>query len=214
MPRKATPKSSKRPDPSHAIIESALELAAERGWERVGLADIADAAGLSLAELREQFPSKTAILAAHAAWVDGEVLAGRDPDMADRPATERLFDIVMKRFDVLNPHKAGLRAVLRSYRCDPEAMVCGSMTLRRSMRWMLEAADLSTAGLQGRLRVKALGALYLSVLPVWLRDDSEDMARTMAALDRRLKRLDGLARTLCRFAPRRTQANGATAEAG
>ena len=203
MPRKTASGAGKRKDAPQAIIESALTLAASRGWSRVGLGDIAEAAEVSLAELRAAFSSKSAIVAAYAAAIDREVLAARDSEVAGRPATERLFDVLMKRFDLLNAHKEGVGAIMRSCPSDPEAILCGPLTLRRSMRWMLEAADLSSAGLQGGLRVKALSALYLSMLPVWLRDDSEDMARTMAVLDRRLRRLDRLTRTLCRFAPRR-----------
>ena len=203
MPRKTASGAGKRKDAPQAIIESALTLAASRGWSRVGLGDIAEAAEVSLAELRAAFSSKSAIVAAYAAAIDREVLAARDPEMPGRPATERLFDVLMKRFDLLNAHKEGVGAIMRSCPSDPEAILCGPLVLRRSMRWMLEAADLSSAGLQGGLRVKALSALYLSMLPVWLHDDSEDMARTMAVLDRRLRRLDRLTRTLCRFAPRR-----------
>ena len=215
MPRKAAPR-GKRSDLPLSIIESALKLAAERGWARVGLGDIAEAAGVSLAEMRDHFSSKRAIVAAYTARIDREVLAARDPEMEGRPATERLFDVLMKRFDLLNAHKEGVGAILRSCPTDPEAILCGPVTLRRSMRWMLEAAGLSSAGLRGRLRVKALEALYLSMLPVWLRDDSEDMARTMAVLDRRLGRLDNMTRSLCRLAPGRgwSEPKPAEAEAG
>ena len=123
--------------------------------------------------------------------------------MAGRPATERLFDVIMKRFDLMNAHRDGVVAIVRSGPCNPEAMLCEPVRLRRSMRWMLEAADLSSAGLRGQLRIKALCALYVSMLRVWLHDDSEDMARTMAVLDRRLRRLDRLTRSLCSLAPRR-----------
>ncbi len=216
MPRKAAPRAGKRSDVPQTIIESALKLAAERGWARVGLGDIAEAAGVSLAEMRDHFSSKHAIVAAYAARIDREVLAARDPEMEGRPATERLFDVLMKRFDLLNAHKDGVGAILRSCPTDPEAILCGPVTLRRSMRWMLEAAGLSSAGVRGRLRAKALEALYLSMLPVWLRDDSEDMARTMAVLDRRLGRLDRMTRSLCRLAPGRdwSDATPAEAEAG
>ena len=203
MPRKTASGAGKRKDARQAIVESTLTLAASRGWARVGLGDIAEAAEVSLAEVREEFSSKSAIVAAYAADIDRAVLAARDPEMAGRPATERLFDVLMKRFDLLNAHKDGVGAIARSCPSDPEAILCGPVTLRRSMRWMLEAADLSSAGLRGGLRVQALSALYLSMLPVWLRDDSEDMARTMAVLDRRLRRLDGLTRSLCRLAPGR-----------
>lgn len=212
MPRKAASGAGKRRDARQAMIESALTLAASRGWTRVGLRDIAEAAEVSLAELRAEFSSKNAIVAAYAADIDRAVLAARDPEMAGRPATERLFDVLMKRFDLLGAHKDGVGAIVRSAPSNPEGALCGSFTMRRSMRWMLEAADLSSGGLRGELRVNALYALYLSMLRVWLHDDSDDMARTMAVLDRRLKRLDGLTRSLCRFAPRRDWRDAQPAE--
>jgi hypothetical protein len=52
---------------------------------------------------------------------------------------------------------------------------------------MLEAAGVSAAGLRGRLRRQLLTGLYLSVLRVFLDDDSSDLARTMALLDQRLR---------------------------
>ena len=148
MPRKTASGAGKRKDARQAIVESALTLAASRGWARVGLGDIAEAAEVSLAEVREAFSSKTAIVVAYTADIDRAVLAARDPEMAGRPATERLFDVLMKRFDLLNAHKDGVGAIVRSCPSDPEAILCGPVMLRRSMRWMLEAADLSSAGLR------------------------------------------------------------------
>ena len=214
MPRKTAAGAGKRKDVPQTIIESALTLAASSGWARASLGDIAEAAGVSLAELRAEFSSKSAIVAAYSASVDREVLAARDPEMAGRPATERLFDVLMKRFDLLNAHREGVVAIVRSAPSNPEGVLCGSLTMRRSMRWMLEAADLSSAGLRGELRVNALCTLYLTMLRVWIHDDSEDMARTMAVLDRRLKRLDRMTRSFCRLAPRRGWRDAQPAEAG
>ena len=109
MPRKTASGAGKRKDARQAIIENALTLAASRGWARVGLGDMAEAAEVSLAELREEFSSKSAIVAAYAAAIDREVLAARDPEMAGRPATQRLFDVFMKRFDLLNAPEGGSR---------------------------------------------------------------------------------------------------------
>ena len=43
---------------------------------------------------------------------------------------------------------------------------------------------------RGRLRANLLAGLYLSVLRVFLGDDSADLTQTMAALDRRLRRAE------------------------
>ena len=61
---------------------------------------------------------------------------------------------------------------------------------------MLEAAGISSVGLAGSLRIKGLALVYLNALRVWLEDDSPDMARTMAAVDKGLRRAEQLARSL------------------
>jgi hypothetical protein len=102
----------------------------------------------------------------------------------------------MRRYEALAPHKAALSAILRHGCRHPLAALCGIPGLLHSMAWMLEAAGISTAGLAGMLRAKGLAAVHLATLRVWLRDDSPDMARTMAALDRNLKRAESLAGSL------------------
>ena len=63
----------------------------------------------------------------------------------------------------------------------------------RSMAAMLETARISSSGVKGLVRTKGLAAIYLATLRVWLRDESPDMAKTMASLDGYLRRVEGLA---------------------
>jgi len=177
--------------PHRDPIDAALSLAAEKGWRDLALADIAAGAGLSLAELYAQYPSKQAILAAYSRGIDMAVLA--DTGKPEGPAKDRLFDVLMRRLDKLDPHKAGLQRIAEDTARDPLAMVCGLARLDRSMAAMLEAAGISAAGLPGLLRTKGLAAVYLHGLRAWLRDESPDKAKTMAALDRALGRADRLA---------------------
>ncbi len=189
------------PEVADRVIDAALALAAERGWRDLALADIAEAAGVSLADLYAHFRSKEAILVAFSRRIDAQVLAGDDPDLAVQPVRDRLFDVLMRRFDALAPHRDALRAILRASCADPLAAVCGALALRRSMACMLEAARLDASGLRGLARIKGLAAIYLATMRVWLDDDSADLARTMAALDRRLAQAERLIR-LCRAIPR------------
>ena len=184
----------KKPDIPNQVIDAALALAATRGWRALTLADIAEAAKLPLSQVYPAYASKAAILGGFTRRIDAEVLAGEEPDAGEGNARDRLFDVLMRRFDALKPHREALGNIVCDQARDPVSALCGLGRLERSMAAMLEAARLSAGGLRGLLRAKALGVTYLATLRVFLRDDSADLAATMAALDRNLSRLDCLAR--------------------
>lgn len=168
----------------HRVIAAALRLAAERPWSDVTMRDIADAAGIGLTELRGEFGSKGAIIAAFTRVTDDAVLARAAKPAADQPARDRIFDVIMTRFDVLTPYKAAIKSIADSHPMD-------SAILKKawaSQAWMLHAAGVPMNGPLGSLRVAGLGTVYASVARTWLDDNDPSMARTMAALDRRLKR--------------------------
>ncbi|MGD1878396.1 MAG: TetR family transcriptional regulator [Kiloniellaceae bacterium] len=176
--------------PRH-IIDTAFDLALERGWRDLSLAEIAEAADLPLSTVYPLFPSKQAILDGFARQVDAAMLAEGSEGL-DTPARDRLFDMLMRRFDALQPYREALGVVLQDQLRDPLGACCGLGRLGRSMAATLEAAGFSTTGCRGALRMKGLSAIYLATVRTWLRDDSEDMAATMAQLDKQLTRADAL----------------------
>jgi len=175
----------KRPDPARRIVDSALALAARQPWRRTSLADIAAEAGMPILAVHDVYRSKAAILDAFRRRVDAEILAGAGADPGERPR-DRLFDTIMRRFDALAAHKDAVRELTRGAAGDPSALRAAPGLLQ-SMIWMLEAAGVDASGWRGLARAHLLGCLYASVLRVWLEDDSPDMTRTMAVLDRRLR---------------------------
>src|SRR5918999_807090 len=60
----AAPTTASTPSKRDAIVDALMTLAADRPWNDIELVDIAEAAGVSLAEFRELFPSKGAVLGA------------------------------------------------------------------------------------------------------------------------------------------------------
>jgi AcrR family transcriptional regulator len=219
MARKPSPKSAARPPagderpPRERIVDAFMALLAEKPIEEIGFAEIARRAGVSLAELRGAFGSTLAIFAAHVKAIDRAVLAGGDADMAEEPPRERLFDVLMRRLEILAPHKAALRSLLRSATRNPGLAFALNGLAMRSQQWMLTAADIDAAGPRGMVRAQGLAMLFASVLRTWVRDDDPGLARTMAALDRALARgqrwsafLDELCRipaSMSRFGQRR-----------
>ena len=168
MAKKAAPRKpskKKTRDLPRMVLDAALELAALQGWRDTTLADIAEAAKLPLDEVRAIYSSKAAITAAFARSIDAAVLDAADPDLAGQPPRDRLFDVMMRRFDALGPHKEATRAIVGATLCDPASAVCGAFVLRRSMALMLEAAHIGSpgvcGGVRGILRVKGLAAIHM-----------------------------------------------------
>jgi AcrR family transcriptional regulator len=197
---------------SKAVL-AAFDLAKERGWGDIGLADIAQAASLSLADLRREFTCKSDIIRAFQSEVDAEVLAkARAADEAQSPR-DRLFDLVMTRFEVMQPYKPALRRISAYLCCRPgeaATLLCASLA---SQYWMLAGAGAKLDGPGGALRVAGLTAIYGRVFQVWLDDASPSLDKTMGALDKRLgngeRMLSGLetacgdvCRIACGFLPR------------
>ena len=84
------------------VLDAFLRLLEERGYDDVSLGDVGAASSLGMAELYRLYPDKLALVQAFMARVDGEVLAGT-PASLDHEETvrDRLFDILMRRFDAL-----------------------------------------------------------------------------------------------------------------
>lgn len=174
------------------IVAAALRLTGERAWREVTLRDIADAAGTSLVELRKEFATKGDIIAAFTRAVDDEVLARaprRTPGQASRDA---IFEVLMTRFDVLGPYRKALKSIVEDRSADPRHV----KAILASQHWMLQAAGVDTGGLAGGVRVAGLAGVYASVFRTWLTDEDAGQARTMAALDRRLRSGERSLRTL------------------
>jgi AcrR family transcriptional regulator len=181
-----------KPDVATAAVDAALALAADRSWADISLAEIAEEADLKLSEIYPVYPNKGAILAAFARRIDAEVLSEDMEGLEDSPARDRLFDVMMRRFDALEPHREAVGNILADAWAEPVSSLGGLPQLSRSMAWMLEAARIPTDGWRGLLRVQGLVAIYLATLRVWLRDDSADKSATMAQLDAYLRRIEGL----------------------
>jgi len=167
------------------LIAAVFSQASLRGWADVNIAEAARDAGLPLAQVRARFPGRGAVLLRFGVMADQAALAAGSNEPSPR---ERLFDMVMSRFDALQQHRAGILQLLRAMRTDPgTSMLLYGATLR-SMKWLLDGASIPSTGIVGGLRVHGLLALWLYALRAWESDESPDLSATMAAVDRGLDR--------------------------
>ncbi|MBP0493735.1 TetR family transcriptional regulator [Roseomonas indoligenes] len=186
-----------RDAPSPALLDAFWRVVAQHGWHGTTFARIAAESGESLSDLRGRYPTPVDLLRAHARTVDQAVLEGTVPGQTGfGTARDRVFDLLMRRLDALQPHREGILRMQRDLMRDPLSALFLSPILMASMAWTLEGAGVSTAGIAGALRVQGLVGVWLSVARAWETDESVDLGPTMAALDRALDRAEKVASTL------------------
>lgn len=180
-----------KPKKEHAsewIIAASFEAAKTMPWAQMSLSDIAEAAGRPMAELRDMVDDKTDILVLYGRKLDRKVLENcAKPDYAESEK-DRLFEVLMERFDILNQDREAVLSILDSLKSDPKALVISFPHIKHSMAWMMEAAGVSSSGWRGLAKLALLTGLYLNVVRQWKNDDSADLSKTMAALDKALDR--------------------------
>ncbi|GLR65732.1 hypothetical protein GCM10010909_04100 [Acidocella aquatica] len=182
-------------DFDQALVTAAFALGAEAGWRKVSPAAAALRAGLDLGEARARFSGCGDILRKFGTLADCYALQGA---LTEGLVRDRLFDTMLRRFDFLQMHRGGVVALLKFLPLAPPLAVCLAHATVDSMGWLLEAAGVCATGARGEVRKRGLALVWGYGVRAWLRDDSPDLAATMAAVDEALTKADALA---ARFSP-------------
>jgi ubiquinone biosynthesis protein COQ9 len=185
-----------------ALIAAAFAHGAAEGWRHVSAAAAARRAGLDLATARARFAHPGAILKTFGKHADAYALAAAGDSLAasgeslpgsEASARDRLFDLLLRRFDYHQIHRAGVLALLQSAPLAPGLPLWLGKETLQSMGWMLEGAGLSAKGWRGALRAQGLAAVWVWGTRAWIKDETADLSATMAAVDVALDRASQIA---------------------
>ena len=196
------------------LLRIALDLLAERGWEGLSSAEIARRAGTSLAAVYAELPERAALLCALGRRLDEAMLALDPAELEGMSVRERLFELIMRRLDAMADYKPALRVLARRAGREPMLLAAACCNLGRLSRRLLDAAGAEQGRVLALLARRVVGAVYLSTFRVWLDDDTPDMARTLAELDRRLQQAETMARWATGARRLRPRATGEQPAAG
>lgn len=161
------------------ILDAGLRCAAERHWEAVRLADIADDLGVSLADIHACFPDKESLVDALWDRADRALLESAAVAVKDADIPDRLERLVFAWLDALAPHRGTVREMLL-VRLEPGHLHIQLPTLLRvskTVQWLREAAGLRATFAWRALEESALSALFVATFAAWLRDETS--ARTL-----------------------------------
>lgn len=170
------------------LARAALALAAGGAWKEVTLARLAAAAGRPLPELYGATLWEAVDCAEEA--FDRAIGEGVDKLDPKQSVRDRLFELIMRRFEAMEPHRAAVLAMEQGVDRDPTLLASQHQRHVRCARWVLALAGLEADGMTGQARAQGLGVIIGQARAAWRGDDSGDFARTMASLDKNLRRAE------------------------
>ena len=182
-------------------LKAALELAASRAWTDIPLADIAAKAKLQLSDFHG-VASREDLVEALDGWFDKAMSAEGVPD--ETSPRERLFDVIMLRFEAMEPYRAGLNAIMKFRETSLSHLVRLPAHRHASAAWALTSAGLDNdKGAPVSVKRIAIGFVIAQTELAWRKEKSGDFALTMAALDNGLRRAEDRLGQVRRFTGRR-----------
>lgn len=173
-----------------ASIDTLMTLLMTKSYKEISMREVADAAKVPVPKFLLAYNSKLDLIEAFARRIDEEILAEDDADMLDEPMRERLFDVMMRRYDTLAPFKLALIQLDRDSRNDPILLSGLAGISSRSMVRMAASVGLDLSGPKGAVTLAGLLDVHRQVLQIWLSESDAGQARTLAALDKALRRAE------------------------
>ena len=180
-------------DPGPDLLAAAFALIGDEGWRGFSFATLARRTGVSRVEIYRQFRTRDALLGALTRRADEAMLAVDDAELVGLPPRDRVFELLMRRLEALVPYRAGLARLTRDARAEPCLILVTACRLERSLTWLQDAAGLRRHGLRASLARRALGSAYARAVQVWFDDEGADLGKTMAELDKQLRRVQNVA---------------------
>ena len=184
VPQRAASEQTRR-----QILDTALALFRERGFEETTIRDVAAAAGLSLGAAYYYFKSKEAIVAAYYDYVQREhAQRARTTFEAGGDLRTRLRAVLHTKIDIMQEDRRLLRALFR-YGGDPEhALSWFGPATEEQRRLSIDVFAEAVAGerLPSDVRDAAptlLWTLHMGILLYFLYDASSQQRRTRRLID-------------------------------
>jgi hypothetical protein len=168
------------------LAEAALTLASTMPWQQVTLGDLCAASESSLLACAQASVTKAHVTAYLDETVEHAMLASQS--QIDRTLTlrDRLFDVLMGRYDAMESNREAWVSILLSEAGDGMASLARAARRARCGAWALEASGVNASDLSGAARATGLGQILGRIDTIWI-NDGADLAKTMAQLDKALR---------------------------
>jgi len=172
--------------PQDKLVATALSMIETSGWQGLSLTQLARESKIPVETVFHLCPDKHALLKLIGTSINAAAVKRMTEPGDNEPARDRAFDAILVVFEAMADYKPALAVIYQETRIDPATWLDVGPFFVRSAEWIADNAKLPTNGLQGLATTRAIAALLVETFGVWLAD-GEDLAKTMAHVDRRLR---------------------------
>ena len=170
------------------LARAALATASSSSWRTLTLLDLAKAVDRPVSDFYAASLAEAVDCVEEA--FDRAISDNLETLDASQTVRDRLFDLIMKRFEAMEPHRAAILAMEAGVDRDPILLAAQHQRHVRAARWVLALAGLEADGMTGNARAQGLGVILGQARAAWRGDDAGDFTKTMASLDKNLRRAE------------------------
>jgi len=172
---------SKSHNLTDTILDTALMLSDECGWESLRLHDVAQKLDIPLNRIRACYRQKDDLVEAWYDRADQSMLKSVESiEFHNMDKASRIHHLIMAWLDELAKHKTVSRDMLL-YKLEPahiHLQILGVLRISRTVQWFLEAAHSQTTHVSRIAEEIGLTSIYLMTFNYWMMDRSKNQQKT------------------------------------
>ena len=173
--------------------DAAWTLLATHSVDQIDFDAVADMAGVDRGLAGALAGSVQCLVLAKMTKLDRQSLMETYEDIQDAGAVsirEKIIESLLHWFETYAPYRSQINQLNQSARSHPDLALRLFIGLEALIRHILVMSGDPALGLKGVLRVKGVACVFLATAPVWMKDDSNDLAATMKRLDQRMSQAE------------------------
>ena len=175
----------------HIFLDKAFSVIAKDGWTNFSLLQFSKIQKIPIQDLKNFFRDKDHILDRFTKMIDYKVESNIDfEEMKNTSKKDNLFEFIMLRLEAMQPYKVALKNILSSAKEKPVILKRLSKNIVNSLDLYLELSSYYDDTFLDFFKKNAIFLIYSLTFKVWLTDESDDLSKTMAELDKFLSMAD------------------------
>ena len=183
-----------------SYIKLAFKLIEEKGWNDFSLEKLAKEESIKMEDLIFFFKDETKLIESFSEMIDEQVIKEVDlNEFNQNSVKDNIFELIMIRFEMLSPYKKSLDILLKQLKYEPKTLKKLTKKIFNSLDLFLEISNAKSNYVFDFLKLNIMFIIYGYTFKIWLEDDSEDMGKTMAEVDKWLSEAEGYANKISPF---------------